>query len=145
MYIFALQGMKPHHEDIWNFVNFQSSTYSAVMMEFTTPLSYSSTVVNVGAIVADGQLIYTGVDNVAEHIEKQEDPEARWHEPTMIGYWWKSISPTSEGIETSLIGAPGKRQDRIDIIMRLKCLDSSKEPLIHPQALDNMNTSLPQT
>jgi hypothetical protein len=86
------------------------------MMEFTTPPSYGNTVVNVGGIATDGQLIYAGVNNVAEHLEKKEDPEARWPEPTKAGYWWKGTTADDKHIEANLIGALGQRQDRIDIM-----------------------------
>ncbi|KIW01968.1 uncharacterized protein PV09_06804 [Verruconis gallopava] len=116
-YSFALQGMKPHHAaNRWNFVNFHSPTYSALMMEFTTPPSYGSTVVNVGGIAADGSILYAGVDNTAEHVEKTEDPEARWPEPTVTSYWWKGTTADGKPFEAHLMGQLGKRQDRIDVM-----------------------------
>lgn len=58
MFVMALQGMKPHHAaKSWNFMNFQSSNYAAVQMEFTTPKSYANTKVNIG-IVTDNEKSY---------------------------------------------------------------------------------------
>ena len=74
--------MKPHHAaSKWTFVNFQGPTYSAIMMEFTTPPSYDSTVVNVGGIVKDGEIITGGSTNSAAHTKIKEDPENEWPEP----------------------------------------------------------------
>ena len=86
----------------WNFVNFQSPTYSAIMMDFTTPPSYGSTTVTVGGIATDGKLIYAGTNNTAEHVEIQQDPEARWPEPTTTSYWWKGTSPDGKPVEGHL-------------------------------------------
>jgi hypothetical protein len=86
------------------------------MMEFTTPPSYGSTVVNVGGIAMDGKLIYAGVENTAEHVEKTEDPEAHWPEPTATSYWWKGTSPDGKSVEVHLMGPLGKRRDRIDVM-----------------------------
>lgn len=117
MYSFALQGGKPHHlANRWNFVNFQSPTYSAIMMDFTTPASYGKTVVNVGGLATDGALVYAGVNNTAEHVESAEDPEARWPEPTATTYWWKGTSTDGKPLEVHLMGSLGKRRDRIDVM-----------------------------
>lgn len=117
MYSFALQGMKPHHAAArWNFVNFQSPNYTALMMEFTTPPSYGKTVVNVGGVATDNKLLYAGVNNTAEHVEHKEDPEARWPEPTTTSYWWKGQTADGKPFEAHLMGQLGQRRDRIDIM-----------------------------
>lgn len=116
-YSFALQGMKPHHAAAkWNFVNFQSPSYTGLLMEFTTPPSYGSTVVTVGGIVQDDKLLYAGPGCTAEHVEIQQDPEARWPEPTTTSYWWKGTTPDGKPIEAHLMGHLGKRRDRIDVM-----------------------------
>ncbi|KAL9083590.1 MAG: hypothetical protein Q9165_008459 [Trypethelium subeluteriae] len=108
----ALQGMKPHHAaSRWNFVNFQSPTYSAVMMEYTTPPSYGSTVVNVGGIVTDGKILYAGATNSAKHTAVKGDPDSGWPEPGAVCFEWKG-----SGIEAELTGSLGERLDRIDVM-----------------------------
>lgn len=86
------------------------------MMEFTTPPSYGATVVNVGGIATDNALIYAGTDNTAEHVEKGEDPEPKWPEPTVGSYWWKGTTTDGKPLEAHLMGSLGKRTDRIDIM-----------------------------
>jgi len=117
MYVFALQGMQPHHAAArWNFVNFQSPTYSAVMMEFTTPPSYGSTVVNVGGIVTDNKIVMAGCACTAKHVETTGDTKTDWPEPKVTKYEWKGKTP--DGIEASaeVGGELGTRLDRIDVM-----------------------------
>ncbi len=85
-------------------------------MEFTTPQSYGNTLVNVGGIATEGALLYAGTTNTAEHVEKTEDPEARWPEPTVTSYWWKGATADGKPVEVHLMGPLGKRRDRIDIM-----------------------------
>ncbi|KAJ5893543.1 Survival factor 1 [Penicillium taxi] len=117
VFIPALQGMKPHHAAArWNFLNFQTPTYSAIMMEFTTPPSYGSTTVNVGGILKDGEIIYAGSTNTATHTASATDPESEWPEPTSIKWEW--TGKTSDGQEvTAVVDGPlGKRLDRVDVM-----------------------------
>ncbi|GAB7338681.1 hypothetical protein MBLNU457_5406t1 [Dothideomycetes sp. NU457] len=108
----ALQGMKPHHAAAtWNFVNFLSPTYSAIMMEFVTPPSYGSTTVNVGGIVTDGKILYAGTNNTAKHTDVKPDPDNGWPEPTAAKFTW-----SGNGVEAVLEGPYGKRVDRVDIM-----------------------------
>ncbi|KAI9045210.1 survival factor 1 family protein [Aspergillus affinis] len=117
MFIQGLQGMKPHHAaSRWNFVNFQTPSYTAVMMEYTTPPSYGSTVVNVGAILKDGEIVYAGVDNSATHTEVTQDPESEWPEPKSIKWVWDGKSKDGKEVSAHLEGAVGKRLDRIDVM-----------------------------
>ncbi|KAJ5587327.1 cell survival pathways protein [Penicillium hispanicum] len=117
VFIPAIQGMKPHHAAArWNFINFQTPTYSAIMMEYTTPPSYGSTKVNVGGILKDDEIIYAGVTNTATHTAFTQDPESDWPEPTSIKWEW--TGKTADGQEVSAVvdGSLGKRQDRIDVM-----------------------------
>jgi Svf1-like protein len=121
-FIHALQGMKPHHAAArWNFVNFQSPSYTAVMMEYTTPPSYASTVVNVGGIVdaVKGEILFAGSDSTCEHSEIKGDEEVDWPEPAAVTYKWHG--KTAEGKEASatLAGPLGERLDRVDIMGEL--------------------------
>lgn len=117
MFIHAIQGMKPHHAAArWNFVNFQTPSYSAVMMEFTTPPSYGSTVVNVGGIVKDNEIVYAGVNNTATHTDTAKDEESEWPEPKSIKWNWDGKTTDEREFHAELDGSLGNRQDRIDVM-----------------------------
>ncbi|BCR88635.1 survival factor 1 family protein [Aspergillus chevalieri] len=117
MFIHAIQGMKPHHAAArWNFVNFQTPSYSAVMMEFTTPPSYGSTVVNVGGIVKDNEIVYAGVNNTATHTETAKDEESEWPEPKSIKWNWDGKTADEKEFHAELDGSLGNRMDRIDVM-----------------------------
>ncbi|KAL3471664.1 survival factor 1 [Aspergillus californicus] len=115
VFIHAIQGMKPHHAAArWNFVTFQSPSYSAIMMEFTTPPSYASTTVNVGGIVSEaGEILYAGGDNVVKYLETKQDAETLWPEPSSAEYTWDSKDGQ---FSAALKGPLGDRQDRIDVL-----------------------------
>ena len=100
----------------WNFVNFQTPTYTAVMMEFTTPPSYGSTVVNVGGIVKDGEIVYAGVTNSATHTETAQDQDSDWPEPKSIKWVWDGKSQDDKAVHAEVDGALGRRLDRIDVM-----------------------------
>lgn len=122
----ALQGMKPHHAAAkWNFVTFQTPTYSALMMEFTTPASYGSTVVNVGGVVKDGEILYAGATNTAKHLESKQDPVSDWPEPTSVEYEWKGKTKEGQDFSAILSGPLSERQDRIDVMAQVPGLIKS--------------------
>jgi hypothetical protein len=117
IFIMALQGMKPHHAAAkWNFVNFQGPTYSAVMMEFTTPPSYGSTVVNVGAIAKDGEIVCAGSSNSAAHSKIKGDPENDWPEPESVKFEWKGKTKDGKEVDAILEGPLDERLDRVDVM-----------------------------
>ena len=114
VFIHALQGMKPHHLAArWNFCNFQGPNHSAVMMEYTTPPSYGSTVVNVGGIVTDDKILYAGASNTAAHTEYEQDPEVNWPEPKAAAFKW---NVGAQGTQAELSPALPNRTDRIDVM-----------------------------
>ncbi|KAK7719336.1 putative cell survival pathways protein [Botryosphaeria dothidea] len=116
-FVHALQGMKPHHAAArWNFVNFQSPTYSAVMMEYTTPPSYGSTNVSVGGIATDGKIIFAGAHNTATHTEKKQDAENEWPEPLAASYVWDGKTLDGKDVHADLAGSLGPRVDRVDVM-----------------------------
>jgi len=116
IFIHAIQGMKPHHAAArWNFVTFQTPTYSAIMMEFTTPPSYASTIVNVGGIARDGEIICAGATNSAKHLEAKENPESLWPEPTSAEFRWEGESKNGH-VSAVLSGPLGERKDQIDVL-----------------------------
>lgn len=117
MFVHALQGMKPHHAAArWNFANFQGPDYSAVMMEYTTPPSYGSTVVNVGGIVKDGEIIVAGSSNSSTHTKAKSDVENDWPEPEEIKFEWSGKSKDGSNVSAILEGPLGGRLDRIDVM-----------------------------
>ncbi|KAL9608342.1 MAG: hypothetical protein Q9167_006814 [Letrouitia subvulpina] len=119
-FVHALQGMKPHHAAArWNFVNFHSSTYSAIMMEFTTPPSYGSTIVNVGGIVNDHEILCAGSANSAEHTKAKADPENDWPEPTAAKFLWSGRTSDGRAVNAELEGNLGERLDKVDVMAKV--------------------------
>lgn len=100
----------------WKFADFQSPTYSAVMMEFVTPPSYGSTVVNVGGVACDGEIIVAGVSNTATYTEVKGDPENDWPEPGAAKFVWAGKTSDGNPVEAILKGALGDRLDRVDVM-----------------------------
>jgi hypothetical protein len=103
----------------WNFVDFQSPNYSAVMMEYTTPPSYGSTVVNVGGIAQDGEIICAGSTNSAQHTEVKGDPENNWPEPGAVRYLWSGKTKEGRSVSAELEGSLGKRLDKVDVMAKV--------------------------
>ncbi|ORY65048.1 survival factor 1 [Pseudomassariella vexata] len=116
----ALQGMKPHHAAArWNFVDFQGPTYSAIMMEFTTPPSYGSTIVGVGGIAKDGEIITAGAgENTVKalHAKATTDPDTQWPEPKEVKFSWNGTTKDGKSVEAVLETPLEERQDRVDIM-----------------------------
>lgn len=84
------------------------------MMEYTTPPSYGSTVVNVGGIAVDGKIISAGSSNSATHTQINQDPENEWPEPSSIKFHW-----TGQGTDAVLEGSLGERLDKIDVMAQV--------------------------
>jgi Svf1-like C-terminal lipocalin-like domain len=119
-FVMALQGMKPHHAAAkWNYVNFQTPTYSAIMMEFTTPLSYGHTTVNVGGIVKDGEIIVAGATSTAKHLATSQDTEKDWPEPTAVLFEWAGKTKDGQNISAEITGELGQRYDRVDVMAHI--------------------------
>ncbi|CAG9976158.1 unnamed protein product [Clonostachys byssicola] len=120
MFVYALQGMKPHHAaGKWNFAYFQGPNHSAVMMEFTTPPSYGSTVVNVGGITKGDTIQFAGSNNRVVHVKTEQDPDSDWLEPTRANYTWKGKDKDGNQVEANVEEDLGARLDRIDIMAEL--------------------------
>lgn len=117
LFVHALQGMKPHHAAAkWNFVDFQGPTYSAIMMEYTTPPSYGSTVVNVGGIVKDGEIIIAGSSNSVTHTDIQQDEENDWPAPSSARFSWSGKTKDGKPVEAVIEGPLDERLDKIDVM-----------------------------
>ncbi|KAK2825714.1 putative cell survival pathways protein [Arthroderma sp. PD_2] len=125
-FVHALQGMKPHHLAArWNFVDFQSPTFSAGMMEYTTPPSYGSTVVNVGGVAKDGEIIYAGAPNSVTHTDSTQDSENDWPEPTALKINWSGKTADGKPFEATVEGSLGPRLDRVDVMAEVPGLIKS--------------------
>jgi hypothetical protein len=117
MYSYAIQGMKPHHAaSRWNFVDFQGPNYSAIMMEFVSPPSYGSTVVNVGGIAKDGEIITASTTNTASHTAVKQDSENDWPEPSEVRFVWNGTTKDGKPVEGVLAGPLPDRVDRVDVM-----------------------------
>lgn len=117
LYIMALQGMKPHHAAAkWTFCDFIGSKYSAVMMEFTTPPSYGSSVVNVGGIVSDSEIITAGSTNSATHTATKGDSQNDWPEPTAIKFVWSGKTKDGKQVDATLEGPLDEKLDKVDVM-----------------------------
>jgi len=81
------------------------------MMEYTTPPSYGSTVVNVGGIVTDSEILCAGSSNTSEHTQIEPDPENGWPDPKAAKFTW-----SGNDTHATLEGSYGSRLDRVDIM-----------------------------
>lgn len=117
LFIHALQGMKPHHAAAhWKYANFQGKDVSAIMMEFTTPPSYGTTVVNVGGIVKDGEIITASCSNKGTHTRSKKDDKSSWPEPEAVKFEWSGKTKDGKPVEAVLETDLEERLDRIDIM-----------------------------
>lgn len=117
LFIHALQGMKPHHAAAkWNFVDFQGPTFSAIMMEYTTPASYGTTVVNVGGLVKDGEIICAGSSNAATHVNVKPDPENEWPMPETVKFTWSGKTKDGKSADAILEASLEEKLDRVDVM-----------------------------
>ena len=120
LFIHALQGMKPHHAAAqWNFVNLQTPTYSAVMMEFTTPPSYGRTCVNVAGIAKDGEIVCGGASSSIKHLAASQDSDNDWPEPKAVLCEWTGKTSDGKDVKAEMMGELGERQDRLDVLAHI--------------------------
>lgn len=103
----------------WNFLNFQGPNISATMMEFTTPPSYGSGVVNVGAISDDSSVILASASGESSFPTMKKDTEVDWDEPTSLKYVWKGKDAQGRDVTASLETPTGPRLDRMDVMMEV--------------------------
>ncbi|RKP30928.1 oxidative stress survival, Svf1-like protein [Metschnikowia bicuspidata] len=117
MFVMAMQGMKPHHAaKAWNFLNFQSNEYSAVQMEFTTPMSYALTKVNVAILTSADKIIATSIDNKIVHQDQQRD-EIGWNVPRAIIY--NFTDGTDDKVIAKVSGAIPNLVERVDVMAEI--------------------------
>ncbi|KKA30783.1 hypothetical protein TD95_004409 [Thielaviopsis punctulata] len=104
-YVYALQGMKPHHAAArWNFLSFQGPTYSANVMEFTTPASYDFSKVSIGAIAKDGEIVVAGPITTCEHTKTIKDEVTEWDAPDHMKFTWEGQTKDGTAISASMDG-----------------------------------------
>lgn len=118
----ALQGMKPHFAaNKWNFANFQSPSYSASMMQFTTPKSYGQTSVAVGGIATEGAILIAGASPslTVEHTAVRGDPDNEWPEPGAVAFTWSGKTHDGKDVFARLEGGITPRTDRVDVMGEL--------------------------
>ena len=89
------------------------------MMEYTTPPSYGSTVVNVGGLVKDGEIICAGSANSAEHTRVMDDPDNDWPEPSDVRFRWNGNTKDGQAVSAELAGSLGQRLDKVDVMAKV--------------------------
>ena len=101
----------------WNFANFHSANYAAILMNYTTPPSYGETEVTVGAVVKHDQILFAGAspDTKPEHTEVKGDPENDWPEPGAARFTWQGKTSDGKDAKAVLEGSLD-RTDRVDVM-----------------------------
>jgi hypothetical protein len=87
-----------------------------MIMEYTTPPSYGSTVVSVGGVAKDGEIISAGSSNSVAHVETAQDSENDWPEPKAIKFEWNGKSKDDKPVHAVVEGPLGERLDRVDVM-----------------------------
>lgn len=90
-------------------------------MEFTTPPSYGETVVGVGAVVTDSEIVFAGASPLmkAEHTEVKGDKDNDWPEPGAVAFAWDGKTKDGKEAHAELQGSLGPRIDRVDVMGEL--------------------------
>ncbi|RCK60435.1 Survival factor 1 [Candida viswanathii] len=118
MFVMALQGMKPHHAaKSWNFINFQSEHYSAIQMEFTTPMSYGTTKVNIGIVVKDDKVVIGTIDNQVTHLDSEVD-EVGWPVPKKLVFEYIETEK-DEAASAKVTGDLKNLIERVDVMAEI--------------------------
>lgn len=90
-------------------------------MEFTTPPSYGPSVVNVGGIAVDGEILFGGAspNTKAEHTQVKGDSENDWPEPGAVSFTWNGKTKDGKDAHAELSGVLDPRTDRVDVMGEL--------------------------
>lgn len=119
MFVMALQGMKPHHAaKSWNFLNFQSENFSAVQMEFTTPISYATTKVNIGIVTTKDKILLCTIDNTVVH-ENPEADEVGWPIPKSIEFKYDVDTEGKKETKVVVRGELKRLVERVDVMAEI--------------------------
>lgn len=87
------------------------------MMQFKTPPSYGSSVVNVSGVISPDKLIAASTKGTVEHYETKTDEVTEWPEPTALRYTWKGKTPDGKDVEAVVEGKLTEpRKDRVDFL-----------------------------
>ena len=86
------------------------------MMEYTTPPSYGSTIVNVGGLASDGEIVCAGSSNSLSYTEIEDDSESHWPEPRAIKLLWSGKTKAGKPVTAELSGSLERRLDRVDVM-----------------------------
>jgi len=89
------------------------------MMEYTTPPSYGSTVVNVGGIATEGRILCAGSNNAACHTKVTADTQNDWQAPEEVNFSWNGVSKDKEIVHAVLEGSLGERLDKVDVMAKV--------------------------
>ena len=84
------------------------------MMEFTTPPSYGSSVVNVSAIATDGAIVCAGAKGAVTHASTNDDPD--WPEPKAAKFEWHGTDDKGAKVDAEIAGDLGPRVDKVDVM-----------------------------
>ncbi|SCV01764.1 LAME_0G18338g1_1 [Lachancea meyersii CBS 8951] len=127
MFVMAMQGMKPHHAaKSWNFLNFQSDSHSAVLMEFTTPKSYANTKVSIGILCTKDDIVSVTVNNEATHVDPQVD-SVGWPVPQELKVDFNGVASdvpnekidTAAGVKALASGPLSQLVERVDVMKEI--------------------------
>lgn len=124
MFVFAMQGMKPHHAaKAWNFTTVHGPTMSAVLMEFTTPPSYGCVKVGVAGVVRNGELLFTAKEATIKHEQCQVDEETGWSVPQHLVYDFEgpkiTQSTDTPACTAHIEGDVGRMVQRVDVMAEI--------------------------
>lgn len=119
MFVMALQGMKPQHAaKAWNFLNFQSETYAAVQMEFTTPRSYASTKVNIAILATNDKILSCSINNSIVHEQAKVD-EVGWPVPKAITFNFDGVDADNKPVVGKVSGDLTNLVERVDVLAEI--------------------------
>lgn len=119
MFVMAMQGMKPHHAaKAWNFLNFQSESYSAVQMEFTTPRSYANTKINIAILTSNNKILSCSVNNEIVH-ENAEVDEVGWPVPKSITFNFDGVNDENKKVVGKVYGDLKTLVERVDVMAEI--------------------------
>ncbi|RKF74675.1 Survival factor 1 [Golovinomyces cichoracearum] len=147
LFVHALHGMKPHHAAAkWNFINFQGPEVSAFLMEYTTPKSYGTTVVSVGGLIQNDEILMANSSNSVVHTKVKLDEQNGWLIPESIKVEWEGKSKNGEDIHAILEGSLGERTDRIDVmaevpgfVKQIVAGAAGTKPYIYQYCIDSLS------
>lgn len=88
-------------------------------MEFTTPPAYGTTVVTVGGIAVDGEILFAGAMPAVKHNKTAPDSDNAWPEPLDATYDWNGKTAYGKDAIAQLSGSLVPRTDRVDVMGEL--------------------------